>query len=75
MNAKKEGGKKMRELHEIWNLIINYGIATNEELHLVTDIMGYSIETLNAVIYARTSYRDIEQYLEELLKLYEILNV
>lgn len=49
----------------LWSLITIYGIATDEELNLVTDVAGYSIETLNAVIYSRTGYRDINQYAEE----------
>ena len=55
----------MKNLEEIWEEIIEFGIATNEELQLVTDIDGYSIDTLNSVIYARTGYRDIEQIIEE----------
>lgn len=50
---------------ELWDLIIGYEIATKEELSLITNINGYSVETLNDVIYARTGYRDVEQFLEE----------
>lgn len=53
------------ELNEVWDLILEYGIATEEELQLITDINGYSKETLNDVIYARAGYHDIEQYLDE----------
>lgn len=53
------------EENEVWDLIIENTIATEEELQLVTDIVGYSLYTLNDVIYARTGYRDIEQYLGE----------
>lgn len=52
-------------LDYIWNSIIEYGIATDEELQLVTCINGYSEESLNDVIYVRTGYHDIEQFLEE----------
>ena len=48
----------------IWDLIINYRIATDEELQLVTSINGYNIESLNDVIYCRTGYHDIEQFEE-----------
>ena len=48
----------------IWDSIINYGIATDDELQLVTSINGYNIESLNDVIYVRTGYRDIEQFEE-----------
>lgn len=50
--------------NELWTLIVKYGIATDSEIDLVTDINGNSIETLNDIIYARTGYRDIESYEE-----------
>lgn len=46
---------------KIWAYIIENGIATEEELKLVTCINGYNDEALNAVIYARTGYHDVEQ--------------
>ncbi len=47
--------------NEIWDELIHRGIATEQELQLVTDINGYSEETLWSVLYARTSYRNFEQ--------------
>lgn len=55
----------MDKIARVWDLIVNYDIATEEELQLVTDINGYSIETLNDVIYARTGYHNIDQVIEE----------
>lgn len=55
-------------VEQIWETIVEYGIATDEELGLVTNICGYNVDTLNDVIYARTGYRDIEQFLEEFLE-------
>jgi len=49
----------------IWNYLIDYGIATEGELQLVTCINGYNENTLNDVIYARTGYRSIEQLKNE----------
>lgn len=49
---------------ELFERIINDGIATESEVNLVTDITGYSVETLNQIIYVRTGYRNIEQYEE-----------
>lgn len=48
----------------VWDYIINNGIATEDELQLVTDINGYSVDTLNDVLYARTGYRNIDQIKE-----------
>ena len=55
-----------KTINEVWDLLIEYGIATQEELELVTCINGYNIDTLNDVIYARTGYRDIEQLQDEI---------
>ena len=49
------------DLTTIWDYIIENGIATEEELQLVTDINGYNGTALNDVIYARTGYRSMEQ--------------
>ena len=50
----------------IWDYLIEYEIATEDELRLVTDVSGYSDRTLEAVIYARTGYNDLEQLMEEI---------
>lgn len=51
---------------DIWQKIEDYGIATYEEIDLVTSINGLSVDTLNDIIYARTGYRDMDQYEEEI---------
>lgn len=55
----------MRTVEEIWDIIVESTIATEKELCLITDINGYSIQSLNDVIYARTGYQNIEQFLDE----------
>ena len=52
------------DLTYTYDLIIELGIATDEELKLITGINGFSIETLNDVIYYKTGYHDISQFLE-----------
>jgi hypothetical protein len=52
--------KMKEEISKMWDWLLDMGIATEEELQLVTDINGYSLETLNDVLYARTGYRDQE---------------
>jgi len=49
---------------ENWDYLVESGIATEGELQLVTNINGYTIETLNDIIYAKTAYRSIEQLKE-----------
>ena len=53
---------------ETWDFILEYGIANEEELKLVTNINGYNLETLNDIIYVRSGYEDMEQYIEMEIK-------
>lgn len=50
-----------RNIENVWKLLVDMEIATDEELQLVTSINGYNIDTLNDIIYVRTGYHDIEQ--------------
>lgn len=50
--------------NEMWDFLIENNIAREETLRVVTNINGFSIETLNDVLYSETGYRDIEQYKE-----------
>lgn len=52
------------EEQEIYDYLVEMGIASEEELDIITGINGFSEETLNSVIYYKTAYQDIEQYLE-----------
>ena len=53
-------------IEQVWNLLSQYDIATENELQLVTTINGYNIDSLNDILYARTGLRDIEQLLDEI---------
>ena len=55
-----KGGKTMDKEY-IWDFLIESYIATNEEISLVTKINGYTVETLNDILYVRTGYRSVEQ--------------
>ena len=50
---------------QIWILLVDNGIATYEEISLVTNINGYTYETLYDILFARTGYRTIEQLITE----------
>ena len=52
------------ETADYWDYLVDSGIATEEELQLVTSINGYNTETLDSVLYVRTGYRDLEQFEE-----------
>lgn len=49
---------------EYWDWLIDAGIATDDEIRLVTCINGYSTETLDDILYARTGFRSKAQYEE-----------
>ena len=51
-------------LKEQMNFLIENEIATEAEIALVRNINGCSEATINDIIYARTGYRDIKQYIE-----------
>ena len=54
----------MEDVNELWQNILDEGIASEETLQVITSINGYSVETLNDVLFAVTGYRDWEQYKE-----------
>lgn len=55
----------MNDLDIYWEFLTDNCIATEDELQLVTDINGYSEETLDDILFARTGNRSIEQYCDE----------
>ena len=52
------------ELVEKFNYLIESVIFKEDEMKLVTSINGYNEESVNDILYVRTGYRDMEQYLE-----------
>lgn len=46
-------------------MLIEFRIATQDEIDLVSNINGYSLETMEDILYARTGLRDIEQFCDE----------
>lgn len=53
-----------KEYNDLWNLIVDNNIATDDELDLIQRINGWRLETLEDVLYVRTGYRDAQQYRE-----------
>ena len=52
---------KNETVEQIWDYLLDSLIATEDELVLVTNINGYSEDSLNSILYAKTGYRSIEQ--------------
>ena len=49
----------------MYELMLEYDIASEETLRIVTSINGNTVETLNDILYVVTGYRSWEQYEEE----------
>lgn len=52
------------ELKEAWEILEEFGVS-EQTLQIITDINGYSMETLEDVLYAISGYRNFDQVLEE----------
>ena len=57
--------KNYDDVNDVWDELLEQELFTEEELKLLTNINGYSIETLNDAIFSRYGYRDLEQMMEE----------
>lgn len=53
------------ERDNLWDYLLEYSIATEEELQLITSINGHNLESLESVLYCRVGLRSLEQALEE----------
>ncbi len=49
------------ERDQLWDYMVNQEIATTDELRLVCNILGFTLEHLESVLYVRTGYRSLEQ--------------
>ena len=50
---------------DMYDYLVDNGVATGEEIKLVTQINGDNIDTYEDILYARTGYRNFEQLEEE----------
>ncbi len=50
--------------NEAWDCLIERVGLSEETLRIVTKINGWSLETMESVLYAVTGYRSFDQYLE-----------
>ena len=50
----------------IWDALTELGIATDEEIGLVTALNGRDENVLNSILYVRTGYRTLDQMFEEI---------
>ena len=52
------------KIDKLWDRIVNAGIASEDTLRVITAINGFTVETLNDVIYAVSGLRNWKQYKE-----------
>lgn len=57
-----------------WNMILDHNIATEDELKLVTSIIGFNDEALDGVVYAREGYHTVEDYADSELAYCEFMD-
>ena len=55
-----------KKMFELWDVMVEFGIATDEEIGLATALMGRNIQTLESVLFIRTGCRDLSQFFEEI---------
>lgn len=53
------------ERDELWDYLQDNNLASDETLKIVTSINGFTLETLEDVLYATTGYNSLEQLQEE----------
>ena len=56
--------KDFDDVSILWDELLDQELFTNEELQLITNINGLSVDTLNDAIYSRYGYRDLEQMMQ-----------
>jgi len=58
--------KTINTVEEAWDYLLETGIIKDEQtLQVVTNINGYSLKTLEDVLYATEGYRSFDQLLDE----------
>lgn len=50
---------------EMYNYLVDFNIATEEEIDLVTTINGDNEDTYEDILFVRTGYRSFDQLLED----------
>lgn len=53
-----------KQIEKLWDLLVNYELASESTLQLVTRLNGYTLETMEDVLYALTGYHSYDQFME-----------
>ena len=46
---------------KIWDVLLSNKLATEDEMRLVTNINGWTVESMESIIYVKTGVRNLEQ--------------
>ena len=57
-----------KKMNELLDLLLEYSVATQEELELMTCLDGYNVNAFNDVMYALDDYQLIEQIQSEIVE-------
>ena len=57
-----------KKMNELLDLLIEYMVATQKELELMTCLDGYNVDAFNNVMYALADYQLIEQIQGEIVE-------
>ena len=52
-------------IEEMWDYLVDTVGVSEETLRIVTDVSGYSTDTMEAVLYSVTGYQDFDQMEDE----------
>ena len=54
----------MKQFEEYYDYLVDYSVATEDEIRLVCSINGHNVESLESILYAKVGYRDFYQWLD-----------
>ena len=49
------------EMEQLWDYMVNHEIATTDELKMIVQIFGDTLDNLERILFYRTGYRDLQQ--------------
>ena len=49
---------------ELYDLMVEYGVCTEEEIALVCSINGTNLHSLESILFSRTGWRRLDQWKE-----------
>lgn len=54
----------MNKFDKFYDYLVDHEVATEDEIRLVCNINGHSVESLESILYARLGLRSLEQWQE-----------